>query len=144
MQRSSSNCRLLTGLRAALGNPGWGYDEVLPLFKRAEHNEQFADAFHGQGGPLNVTYPRFESPLSRMFLDACAQIERIESSVYRWQGALQATPEWRVVFKTTEAHYAALEAALLDAHPYEVPAVVAVPTHTVSVAFAEWVKGELA
>ena len=34
--------------------------------------------------------------------------------------------------------------ALLDAHPYEVPAVVAVPTHTVSVAFAEWVKGELA
>ena len=49
---------------AALGNPGWGYDEVLPLFKRAEHNEQFADAFHGQGGPLNVTYPRFESPLS--------------------------------------------------------------------------------
>ena len=57
---------------AALGNPGWSYDEVLPLFKRAEHNEQFADAFHGQGGPLNVTYPRFESPLSRMFLDACA------------------------------------------------------------------------
>ena len=77
-------------------------------------------------------------------LAACAQIERIESSVYHWQGALQATPEWRVVFKTTEAHYAALEAALLDAHPYELPAVVALPTHTVSVAFAEWVKGELA
>ena len=34
----------------------------LPLFKRAEHNEQFADAFHGQGGPLNVTYPHDESP----------------------------------------------------------------------------------
>ena len=49
-----------------------------------------------------------------------------------------------MVFKTTEAHYAALEAALLDAHPYELPAVVALPTHTVSVAFAEWVKGELA
>lgn len=77
-------------------------------------------------------------------LAACAQIERIESSVYRWQGEVQAAPEWRVVFKTTEAHYAALEAALLDAHPYELPAVVAVPTHTVSVAFAEWVKGELA
>ena len=76
-------------------------------------------------------------------LAACAQIERIDS-VYRWQGALQATPEWRVVFKTTEAHYAALEAALLYAHPYEVPAVVALSTHTVSVAFAEWVKGELA
>lgn len=40
---------------AALGNPGWSYDEVLPYFKRAEHNERFgADAFHGSGGPLNV------------------------------------------------------------------------------------------
>ena len=39
---------------AAEGNPGWSYDEVLPYFKRAEHNERGADAFHGTGGPLNV------------------------------------------------------------------------------------------
>ena len=39
---------------AALGNPGWGYDDVLPYFKRAEHNERGADEFHGVGGPLNV------------------------------------------------------------------------------------------
>jgi choline dehydrogenase-like flavoprotein len=57
---------------AALGNEGWSYDEVLPYFKRAEHNEQFDDAFHGQGGPLNVTYPRHISALNRMFLDAAA------------------------------------------------------------------------
>ena len=74
-------------------------------------------------------------------LAACAQIERIDS-VYRWQGALQQAPEWRVLFKTTEAHCAALEAALLDAHPYEVPAVVALRTHTVSTAFADWVRAE--
>ena len=55
---------------AALGNPGWSYDEVLPLFKRSEHNEQFTDAFHGQGGPLNVTYPRHDSPVNQMFLEA--------------------------------------------------------------------------
>ncbi len=58
---------------AALGNSGWDYESVLPLFKRAENNEQFHDDFHGQGGPLNVTYPRFESPLSRMFLEGAAQ-----------------------------------------------------------------------
>ena len=39
---------------AAEGNPGWGWADVLPLFKRAEHNERGADAFHGTGGPLNV------------------------------------------------------------------------------------------
>ena len=58
---------------AGLGNAGWSYDDVLPLFKRSEYNEQFGDDFHGQGGPLNVTYPRFDSPLSQMFLDAAAQ-----------------------------------------------------------------------
>ncbi len=46
---------------------------MLPLFKRSEHNEQFQNALHGQGGPLNVTYPRFDSPLSQMFLDAAVQ-----------------------------------------------------------------------
>ena len=42
---------------ASRGNPGWSYEDVLPLFKRAANNEQFKDGFHGQGGPLNVTYP---------------------------------------------------------------------------------------
>ena len=57
---------------AELGNPGWSYDEVLPYFRRSEHNEQFHDAYHGQGGPLNVTYPRHASPINQMFLDAAA------------------------------------------------------------------------
>ncbi|HHP7016879.1 TPA: GMC family oxidoreductase [Pseudomonas aeruginosa] len=55
---------------AALDNPGWSYDELLPLFRRSENNEQFQDAYHGQGGPLNVTYPRHDSPISQMFLQA--------------------------------------------------------------------------
>ena len=39
---------------AAEGNTGWSFDDVLPYFKRSEHNERGADAFHGTGGPLNV------------------------------------------------------------------------------------------
>ena len=39
---------------AALGNPGWAYDDVLPYFKKSENNEIVHDAFHGTGGPLNV------------------------------------------------------------------------------------------
>ncbi|MEU1316327.1 GMC family oxidoreductase [Streptomyces tibetensis] len=37
-----------------LGNPGWGYDDVLPFFKKSEDNERGADDFHGVGGPLTV------------------------------------------------------------------------------------------
>ena len=57
---------------ASLGNDGWSYDELLPYFKRSEHNEEIANDYHGQGGPLNVTYPRHASPLNKMFLDAAA------------------------------------------------------------------------
>lgn len=39
---------------ARQGNPGWGWADVLPYFKRSEHNERGADDFHGTGGPLNV------------------------------------------------------------------------------------------
>jgi choline dehydrogenase len=45
---------------------------VLPLFKRSENNEQFKDDFHGQGGPLNVTYQGYESAATRLFLEAAA------------------------------------------------------------------------
>jgi len=57
---------------ASLGNDGWAYEDVLPLFRRSENNEQIDNPYHGQGGPLNVTYPRFESSVSDCFLKAAA------------------------------------------------------------------------
>jgi choline dehydrogenase len=58
---------------AALGNAGWSYDDLLPLFKLNEHNERGADAYHGTGGPLNVADQRSPNRLSRVFLDAAQQ-----------------------------------------------------------------------
>jgi choline dehydrogenase-like flavoprotein len=55
---------------AALGNPGWAFDEVLPLFLRSEHHEAGASPFHGTGGPLNVAALRSPNLLSRAFIDA--------------------------------------------------------------------------
>ena len=58
---------------AAQGNPGWSYDEVLPWFKRAEHNERGADAFHGTGGPLNVADLRSDATWRERFTQAGVQ-----------------------------------------------------------------------
>ena len=58
---------------AQLGNPGWSWDEVLPYFVRAEHNERGADAWHGSGGPLNVADLRSPNPIARRFVQAAVQ-----------------------------------------------------------------------
>jgi choline dehydrogenase-like flavoprotein len=55
---------------AALGNHGWSYEDVLPYFRKSEHNEGFNDTFHGQNGPLNVAAPRQAFQASKAFLDA--------------------------------------------------------------------------
>ena len=52
------------------GNPGWGFDDVLPFFKKAEANERLGEPFHGQSGPLSVADLRFRHPLSEMFVAA--------------------------------------------------------------------------
>src|SRR5919201_6448393 len=43
---------------AAMGLDGWGYEDVLPYFKRAEDNERGEDMYHGGGGPLCVNESR--------------------------------------------------------------------------------------
>lgn len=57
---------------AALGNPGWGYDDVLSYFKKSEANAIHRDSpYHGVDGPLHVTNLRSPSPLNDVFLEAC-------------------------------------------------------------------------
>lgn len=58
---------------AAEGNTGWSWNEVLPYFKRAEHNERGADNFHGGGGPLNVMDLRSPNPVAAAFVEAAVQ-----------------------------------------------------------------------
>src|SRR6516164_7179196 len=57
----------------ALGNPGWGFWDVLPDFKKAENNENGASEYHGAGGPLHVSNPRSLNPLSEVFVEAAEQ-----------------------------------------------------------------------
>ena len=46
-----------------MGNTGWGWDDVLPLFKRSERQERGADEFHGSDGPLWVSNMRLQRPI---------------------------------------------------------------------------------
>ncbi|MDR7271587.1 periplasmic divalent cation tolerance protein [Pelomonas saccharophila] len=76
-------------------------------------------------------------------LAACVQTETIRST-YRWQGAVECEAEVRLMFKTTRQHYAALESLLREQHPYELPAIFALPVIAGTAEYAAWVLGSLA
>ena len=52
------------------GCAGWGFDELLPYFRRAEDNERGENEWHGAGGPLSVIEGRARSPMAALFLEA--------------------------------------------------------------------------
>jgi choline dehydrogenase len=56
-----------------LGNAGWAYDDVLPYFRRAEHQERGADEHHGTGGPLAVSDMKAAHELHDAFIAACQE-----------------------------------------------------------------------
>ena len=58
----------------ALGNAGWGYDDVLPYFRRSEANAAFADAYHGTDGPMAVETTVHRHPLCEYFLEAAQSL----------------------------------------------------------------------
>ncbi|WP_457103607.1 GMC family oxidoreductase [Mesorhizobium sp. URHB0026] len=58
----------------AAGNPGWGYDDLLPAFKALEDNEAGADAWRGSGGPLHISDTTDAvHPLTKRYLTAGQQ-----------------------------------------------------------------------
>lgn len=58
-----------------LGNQGWSYEEILPYFKKSEHNEDFRSEFHGQNGLLNITKAKvFQTSVAKAFVEACVEV----------------------------------------------------------------------
>jgi choline dehydrogenase-like flavoprotein len=60
---------------AAAGATGWSYREVLPYFRKSEHNENFgSSSYHGRGGPMNVRSVTRPNPLNFSFFDALTSL----------------------------------------------------------------------
>jgi len=62
-------------LWAAMGNDGWGYEDVLPYFKKSENYDLGASAYHGVGGPLNLKQKvaSESAPAELAFIQACVE-----------------------------------------------------------------------
>jgi len=55
------------------GCVGWGYEDLMPYFRRAEDNSRGASPYHGTGGPLAVTDPRYKSQACAAFIAAAQE-----------------------------------------------------------------------
>ncbi len=73
-------------------------------------------------------------------LAACVNIVPGLTSVYLWKGAVESDAELLLVVKTTKARYAAVEPAIVEAHPYELPEVVCVPIVAGLPGYLKWIE----
>lgn len=92
--------------------------------------------------PDRAAAERIAELLVERRLAACINILAPCRSLYRWKGAVQHDEEHPMLIKTTAERYPALEAAIREAHPYELPEIVAVPIERGLAAYLDWVAAE--
>lgn len=63
---------------AEAGCEGWGWDAVLPYFRRAECHEDGEAPAHGGAGPLQVSHQKSPRPITRAFIEAAGQLQHRE------------------------------------------------------------------
>ncbi|QQX80798.1 divalent-cation tolerance protein CutA [Shewanella sp. KX20019] len=78
--------------------------------------------------------------LMKAKLAACVQISSAVTSVYEWQGDICEEKEFCLQIKCLAKHYAAIETAVLELHPYDVPELIAIPVTRGLPAYFDWIK----
>lgn len=82
------------------------------------------------------------STLVRERLAACVAIGAATRSIYHWRGKVETADEFPLAIKTRPELYAAVEAALRSAHPYELPEIIAVPVIDGYAPYIGWIVAE--
>jgi periplasmic divalent cation tolerance protein len=75
---------------------------------------------------------------------ACVNlVSRVESH-YWWQGEIEQSDEVLLLIKTTKSQLAALEASILNNHPYHTPEFVSLPLSEVNERYGQWLLESIA
>lgn len=76
-------------------------------------------------------------------LAACVNIIPQATSVYRWKGEIQESPELLLIIKSSRPLLAALQRELVRVHPYEIPEIISLPIIDGSNQYLDWLDSEL-
>ncbi|EIJ44879.1 periplasmic divalent cation tolerance protein [Herbaspirillum sp. GW103] len=94
--------------------------------------------------PDQALAERIADALLEQGLAACVNVLAPVRSVYRWQGKVERDTEIPLLIKTTQARYQELEQAIVRAHPYDVPEIIALPIAAGLPAYLAWMQDETA
>jgi len=90
--------------------------------------------------PDEASARRLSESLIGSQLAACVNIVNPISSIFAWQGKIDTEQESLLLIKTTEMAYCALEKAIIQQHPYEIPEIIAIPIEQGSADYLNWVR----
>lgn len=76
-------------------------------------------------------------------LAACISMTPVHS-IYTWQGQVEQADEWQLLIKSRRDRVTALETAIQQAHPYEVPEIIAVPILAGFAPYLAWIDEQVA
>ena len=96
---------------------------------------------------IYVTAPPDEAPdLARVLVDrrvaACVNLVTTVRSIYRWKGQVQDEAETLMIIKTSAHRIAALKAAIVELHSYDVPEFLVLPVSDAHEPYAAWIKAQ--
>lgn len=100
-------------------------------------------SFAMKGVVILSTYPdkksiqKIANTLVCAKLAACVNITKV-SSVYSWQGKIENTDEFLVVFKTTQKNKAKLKSKIKSTHPYKVPEIAELTLKDLNKSYLQW------
>lgn len=93
-----------------------------------------------------TTFPDAESArqigtkLVELQIAACVNLLPPSHSIYRWEGAIETKDEVPVFIKTTHNNYQEVETRIREAHPDQIPEIVAVPIDHGSPDYLAWIS----
>lgn len=89
--------------------------------------------------PDTATAGRIAKVLLEQRLAACVNIIPGLTSVYRWQGKIESAQEYLLLIKTATEQYPAVEACIVENHPYELPEVIAIAIDQGLPVYLQWI-----
>lgn len=90
--------------------------------------------------PTREEAARLAQELVARRLAACTQVLGPITSTYWWQGKIETTEEWLCLLKTRADCYPAVENALVELHPYDIPEIIAVPVVAGNNRYLRWIQ----